>query len=300
MSNASAPSPLLTIAGLGEIAHRYDALLCDVWGVVHNGKESFPEAAAALTAFRRQGGAVVLITNAPRPNAPIHKQLGKLGVGPEAYDSIVTSGDVTSAMIAERIDQPVYYIGPERDLGLFEAAQEITGKAPVRASLEEAAYALCTGLVNDEIETPADYEQRLQSMKARGLPFLCANPDIIIHRGADLVYCAGALARRYEEIGGSTVYAGKPHAPIYGMALAAAERALGRDLPLSRVLAIGDGMRTDIAGAVGQGLDALFIRAGIHRDELTADDADGLKAQLHALCEREGLWPFASAQTLTF
>lgn len=300
MTENRSRSPILTIAGLGEIAHRYDALLCDVWGVIHNGKESFPEAAAALAAFRRQGGVVVLITNAPRPNAPIHKQLGKLGVGVDAYDSIVTSGDVTVAMIAERIDQPVYYIGPERDLGLFEAAEKIAGKPPIRASLDEAAYALCTGLVNDEVETPADYEQRLQAMKARGLPFVCANPDIIIHRGADLVYCAGALARRYEEIGGSTVYAGKPHAPIYGMALAAAERALGRELPLSRALAIGDGMRTDIAGAVGQGLDALFIRAGIHRDDLTADDAEGLKAQLHALFEREGLWPYASAQTLAF
>ena len=211
----------------------------------------------------------MLVSNAPRPNAldPPSRSL-RLGVSPDAFDAIVTSGDVAIGLIAERGAAPVHHIGPQRDLSLFEAAAARAGARPVLVGVEEAAYVLCTGLFDDEVETPDDYAERLSAMAARGLPFICANPDLVVHRGADLIYCAGALAQAYEALGGKTIYAGKPHAPIYDAALAAAGAALKAPLARSRVLAIGDAMRTDIAGAAGQGLDALFVTAGIHRDDL--------------------------------
>ena len=252
------------VEGLGEISDRYDAILCDIWGVLHNGVASFAPASEALAAFRRRGGAVVLISNAPRPSAPIRRQLVKLGVSPHAFDAIATSGDVTIELIQERIGDPVLHIGPARDLSLFEAAAEATGRRPRLVAFDEADYALCTGLWNDETESPGDYDPVLGAMAAREMIMVCANPDIVIHRGDVLVYCAGALARRYEEIGGPVVYAGKPHAPIYATCLAEAETLLGRPVDRARVLAIGDGVPTDVAGANAQDLDVLFIATGIH------------------------------------
>src|SRR3984957_19654086 len=247
------------ISGLSEISNRYDAILCDIWGVLHNGVASFAAASEALESFRRRGGAVVLISNAPRPSPPIHRQVLKLGVPPEAFDSVVTSGDVTIGLMERQAGDRVLHIGPERDLSLFDAAMEATGARPKLVSLEDAQYALCTGLRNDDTETPDDYEPELQAMAIRGMVMICANPDIVIHRGDTLVYCAGALARRYEELGGTVIYAGKPHAPIYERALALAEQIRGAPIERPRVLAIGDGMRTDIAGAARAGLDVLFV-----------------------------------------
>ena len=286
------------ISGLGEISDRYDAILCDIWGVLHNGVASFAPASAALASFRRRGGAVVLITNAPRPSPPIHRQVLRLGVPPEAFDAIVTSGDVTIGLMQDGSGDRVLHIGPARDLSLFAAA-EATGRRPRLVALEDAQYVLCTGLRQDEIETPADYELELRSIAARSLVMICANPDIVIHRGETLVYCAGALARRYEELGGPVVYAGKPHAPIYERALALAERARGAAIDKSRVLAIGDGMKTDIAGAARAGLDALFVTGGIHRSvhgEAPASVADPV--ELRGLYEDYGLWPIAAIPTL--
>jgi HAD superfamily hydrolase (TIGR01459 family) len=299
MPSISQPRKVLGVAGLGEIADRYDAILCDVWGVVHDGRRSFRPASEALVAFRRNGGAVVLITNAPRPSRPIREQILALGVPAEAFDAVVTSGDVTVAMIAERVGQPVHHIGPRRDLSLFEAVEARTGARPELTTSEDAAYVLCTGLFHDDVETPRDYEDRLRAIAARGLLFVCANPDLVIHRGSTtLVYCAGALARRYEELGGPTIYAGKPYSPIYQAALAAAEAALGRPLDPARTLAVGDGMRTDIAGAAAQGLDALFISAGIHRDEVHGWSGRAEAEGLEALFARENLWPYAAARSL--
>ncbi len=298
MPQKSEPRSAIPIAGLSEIADRYDAILCDVWGVLHNGREAFRPASDALTAFRRRGGVVVLITNAPRPSGPIRAQAIKLGVSPDAFDAVVTSGDVTVSLIAERDGQPVHHVGPQRDFSLFEAAAELTGVKPVLAPLEEAKYVLCTGLFHDDVETPKDYEERLRGMAARGLPFLCANPDLIIHRGADLVYCAGALAKRYEELGGVAIYAGKPHPPIYRAALAAAEAARGHPLEASRVLAIGDAMRTDVSGAARQRLDALFITAGIHTDEVHGGGPRAEADRLRELFQRDQLWPIATARSL--
>ena len=262
------------IDGLADISDRYDAVLCDIWGVVHNGVAAFPSASDALAAYRRRGGTVILITNAPRPSAPVRRQLLKLGVAPDAFDEVATSGDVTIGLIAERIDEPVLHIGPERDLSLFEAAGEAAGRPPRRVGLEEAQYALCTGLRDDVTETLDDYEAELRAMAGRALPMVCANPDIVIHRGETLIYCAGALAARFEALGGEVVYAGKPHLPIYRRALALAEAARGRPVDKRRVLAIGDGMKTDIAGAARAGLDALLVTRGIHRIALHGDAFD--------------------------
>jgi HAD superfamily hydrolase (TIGR01459 family) len=286
------------IDGFSAIADRYDAVLCDVWGVVHNGREAFPPASEALAAFRRRGGAVVLISNAPRPNAWIRSQVLRLGVSPDAFDAIVTSGDVAIGLIAERGAAPVHHIGPQRDLALLEAAAE-AGARPVLVGVEEASYVLCTGLFDDRTETPDDYAERLSAMAARGLTLICANPDLVVHRGADLIYCAGALAQAYEALGGEAIYAGKPHAPIYHAALAAAGAALNAPLKRARVLAIGDAMRTDIAGAVAQGLDALFVAAGIHRDALSGSGAAATNDELQSLFRREGLRPVAAIRELT-
>ena len=268
MAERNRPSKVSAIAGLGEIADRYDAILCDIWGVLHNGRAAFAAASEALVAYRRRGGAVVLISNAPRPNPPIREQVLRFGTSPLAFDAVITSGDVSIALIAERIGEPVLHIGPARDLSLIDAAAKAAGRQPRLVGLEDAAYILCTGLYDDSVETPADYEDRLRAMAGRGLVMICANPDLVVHRGGDLLYCAGALASRFEELGGAVVYAGKPHAPIYAGALALAARARGVPLTKSRVLAIGDGMRTDIAGASAAGIDALFVTQGIHRDGL--------------------------------
>ncbi len=284
------------VEGLGEISDRYDAILCDIWGVLHNGVASFSPASDALTAFRRRGGAVVLISNAPRPSAPIRSQLERLGVSPHAFDAIATSGDVTIDLIAERIGDPVLHIGPERDLSLFNAAAEAAGRRPKLVSLQDASYALCTGLRHDVTETPRDYEAELGDMAARAMTMICANPDIVIHRGDVLIYCAGALARRYEDLGGPVVYAGKPYPPIYRRALALAEEAFGAPLDRRRVLAIGDGMITDIAGAAVAGLDALLVTHGIHRAALHGENlaSPASASELRRLYAEHSLWPVAA------
>jgi HAD superfamily hydrolase (TIGR01459 family) len=262
------------IAGLSAIASRYDVVLSDIWGVVHNGRESFAAATKALAAFRRAGGAVILITNAPRPNAPIRAQLDDLKVPRDAYDSIVTSGDVTIGLIAARGAAPVHHIGPPRDLSLFEAAAAASSQArPRLVALDGAEYVLCTGLFDDEREVPGDYDATLQAMLARRLPLVCANPDLVVQRGDKLIYCAGAIAQRYEEMGGPAVYAGKPHAPIYAQALDLAGALRRAPVDKARVLAIGDAMHTDVAGAVRQGIDILFVSAGIHREDIHGSGA---------------------------
>jgi len=288
------------VTSLSEISDHYDAILCDIWGVLHNGVESFAAASKALASFRSRGGAVVLITNAPRPSAPIRRQLLKLGVMPEAFDAIATSGDVTIELIVERIVDPILHIGPPRDLSLFEAAAEAAGRQPSLVALEDARYALCTGLRDDQIETPDSYETELHALAARAMTLICANPDIVIHRGETLVYCAGALARRYEQLGGSVIYAGKPYPPIYTRALALAEQARGAPVDRRRVLTVGDGMKTDIAGAARAGLDALLVTHGIHRGALHGDmlDRPADPDELRRLCAKYSLWPVAAIGAL--
>ncbi|HUZ13302.1 MAG TPA: TIGR01459 family HAD-type hydrolase [Caulobacteraceae bacterium] len=271
-----------SIQGLGELAADYDALLCDVWGVVHDGRESFPVAGAALAQWRGRVGPVILISNSPRPSPQVRGQLDALGVPRAAYDALVTSGDATRALLAARAPGPAWAIGPERDAPLYE------GLGLGFAGLEEAAFIACTGPVDDERETPQDYRERFVRAARRGLVMICANPDRVVQRGDRLVYCGGALADLYASLGGAVEMAGKPHAPIYDVCLAAVAERLGRPPERARVLAIGDGVATDLAGAAAQGLDALFIGAGIHAQETLTPAGDLDPAAAAAFLAGEG------------
>jgi len=252
-------------SGLSEIAPHYDVVLCDIWGVIHNGVESFPAAREALARFKAEHGPVILISNAPRPNAPIVTQLAGFEVTEDSFTEVVTSGDGTRTLLEERAPGPAWQLGPERDWPLYEGL-------PLQfTSLEEAKFIACTGPFDDENETPEDYRDRFRDAVSRGLEMVCANPDIVVQRGEKLVYCGGALAQLYEALDGRVVMAGKPHPPIYELALARASEQLGRPVDRSRVLCIGDGLGTDIRGANAQGLDALFIASGIHAEEAVRD-----------------------------
>lgn len=254
------------------LARQYDVLLCDVWGVIHNSVVSFPTACDALLRFRAKGGTVILITNAPRPGAVVARYLDGLAVTREAYDGIVSSGDVTRRVVADRRGERVFHLGPERDLGIF-AELDLQF-----ASSTAADYVVCTGLFNDDIETPDDYRELLTALRARELFMVCANPDLVVERGSRLVYCAGALADLYHSLGGDVLYAGKPHSPIYDEALAKAAAVRGRPLVRDRVLTVGDSIRTDLKGAVRVGLDCLFVTNGIHAEELAAYEASDAAA----------------------
>jgi len=265
------------------LAPDYDALLCDVWGVVHNGIAAFPHACDALMRARARGAIVILITNAPRQSEVVARQLEKLHVPVETYDGIVSSGDVTRAVIEARPGQSVCHIGPERDRSIF------TGVDMRLAPLERADYVVCSGLDNDDVETPKDYRAQLETMLARKLFMVCANPDVVVERGDRLVYCAGAIADLYATMGGEVLYAGKPYRPIYDLALAKAQAAAGRKVAANRVLAIGDSVRTDLKGARTIGVDFLFVTSGIHAEELggrARPDSKALNATFAAAGER--------------
>ncbi|WP_029006559.1 TIGR01459 family HAD-type hydrolase [Azorhizobium doebereinerae] len=266
MADVAPPRDALSLLpGLSAIAGDYDLILCDVWGVIHNGLAAFPAACDALERARAGGATVLLVSNAPRPNAFVRTMLDGMGVQRAAYDGIVTSGDVTRAVLSAQPGVRIFHLGPQRDLGTYE------GLDLVSTDLPEASLVVCTGLLNDDVETPEDYREMLTGMRARDLGFICANPDIVVERGDKLIYCAGALAQLYDELGGASVYCGKPHPPIYAEALARLE-TLGRPVPApSRVLAIGDALRTDIIGAAGAGFDSLFISSGIHAVELKSE-----------------------------
>jgi len=253
------------LAGLRDIAPNYDAILSDVWGVVHNGVTAHPAAVEALVAYRKQGGHVVLITNAPRPAGPIIEMLDGMGISRDAYDALVSSGGATRAVLAAEFSgKTVHYVGPpvEND-ALFEGLNITLGTA------EQASAIVVTDLDDDD-ETPDMYEDRISFWLSRNLPMLCANPDRVVEDGHRIIYCGGALADLYEAHGGMVRMIGKPYRPIYTEALHQAELATGRPLDRSRILAIGDSVRTDAIGAAGAGLDLLFITGSIHAAELDA------------------------------
>jgi len=247
------------IAGLSTLAEAYDGIICDVWGVLHNGISPYPAAAEALARFRALGKAVVLLTNAPRPAKAVEELLDRqYAIGPESYDEIVTSGSVARKVFENEPRRRLFHLGPSHNLALFEGLDvEVVGE-------EDAEYVALTGLFDDEAETPESYRPMFSRFVERGLKMYCANPDVVVERGDRLVYCAGALAQLYIELGGDTTIIGKPYKPIYDAALAAIERAEGRPIDKRRVLAIGDGLPTDIKGAWGQGIDVLMVTAGIH------------------------------------
>lgn len=257
------------LSGFAALSARYPIVFSDVWGVVHDGVRAFPEACAALERHRAAGGVVVLITNAPRPSGPLRLTLDDYGAPRSCYDDMVSSGDVTVGLMAERGATPAHFIGPERDLALFSELAARGAPVPDNVPVSEAGYSVVSGLRWDDTETPADYEAELAAMRARDLLAISANPDIVVHRGERLLYCGGALARRYEEMGGRVIQAGKPYPPIYAMAQAAARAAQrARGLPEGgATLCIGDALATDVAGAAAQGYDCLYVADGIHRDE---------------------------------
>ena len=252
---------------LRDLVDGVDVVLSDIWGVVHNGLEAFPEACEALHTYRSRGGAVILITNAPRPADSVQRQLRKLGVGDATYDAIVSSGDLTRHYVADHPGRKMFWLGPERDSSIFR------GLNAILASLEQADYLVCTGLLDDETETAEDYRPMMLKARERNLPFICANPDIVVERGDRLIYCAGAIAELYRELGGEVIFYGKPHRPIYERAMElAAEQRQGNSVRPERVLAIGDSVRTDLAGAHGFGIDCLFVTRGIHSEEFEGVD----------------------------
>lgn len=257
---AAVPIPVAICDHFRALAPRYDVVLCDVWGVVHDGVAAYAPAGDALARYRAGGGTVILITNAPRPSPWVVRQLDRLGVPREAYDEVMTSGDLTRDVVAAR-GGDVFHIGPARDITIFE------GIDMRFVSAEAAAYVVCSGLFDDTKETPEDYRGLLADLRRRGLLMVCANPDLVVARGDALVYCAGAIAERYAAMGGEVLYAGKPHPPIYRSALAKAEQARGAPAPAGRTLAIGDSLRTDMAGALALGIDGLFVSGGIHAAE---------------------------------
>jgi HAD superfamily hydrolase (TIGR01459 family) len=281
------------IESFSTLAGDYDVVLSDVWGVIHNGVAAFPEACDALARFRAKGGRVALITNAPRPGAVVVRLLDRLAVRHDAYDAIVSSGDVTRTVMAARPGKAVCHIGPERDLPIFD------GLGLRFVPYEKADYVVCTGLANDEVETPEHYRKLLTKIRERGLFMLCGNPDLVVERGDKLVYCAGALADLYGTLGGEVFYAGKPHRPIYDLALERVAGLRGASAPPPRVLAIGDSVRTDLKGAVNFGVDCLFVTAGIHAEEL-GDRHDPNLAALDKIFADAGVAPKAVTQRLVW
>lgn len=276
-------------SGLSELARSYDAVLCDVWGVIHNGRDAFPEACAALIRFRREQGPVVLISNAPRPSRVLYGQLAGVGVPSDAWSAFVTSGDATRALLEERAPGPVWKLGPERDDPLYEGlGLEFADR------IEDAAFICATGPFDEETESAEDYRSRLEIARARDLELICANPDRMVQKGDRLVLCAGAIADLYQGMGGRVLMAGKPHAPIYRRAMRELEAQLGRAPDPARVLCIGDGVGTDVLGAHRQGLDCLFLWGGVHAADLTrGEEAASAEHAAAFLAEHEVLAKYA-------
>ncbi|HLC09416.1 MAG TPA: TIGR01459 family HAD-type hydrolase [Methyloceanibacter sp.] len=266
MTAAQPEIPVL--ASIAEIGASYKVWLVDIWGVMHDGLRAHRSAVEATKAFRERGGIVVLLSNSPRPSPDVKAQLLSLGVPADAYDATVTSGDLTRYELEKRMGARVFHLGPERDRPIF-AGLKLSLTEP-----DQAQIIVCTGLFDDESETPEDYDRLLKDLAERGLPMICANPDRMVERGKQLIYCAGALAERYAADGGSVIYAGKPYAPIYALAFEAANRLAGREIAPDEVLAIGDGIMTDMEGATGVGLDAVFIASGLHLDKSREDGLD--------------------------
>ena len=254
-----APIPTIPLLhSVSEISHNYDAWLVDLWGVLHNGETAMETAVAACARFREEGGIVILLSNAPRPADAVRRQIEGYGVPSDNDDGIITSGDVTRAMIAANEGRSFFHLGPERDRPLFEGLD-----APL-VKPELADIVILTGLYDDASETASDYDNLLAGLLERELPMICANPDIKVERGSKVIYAAGAIAARYEKMGGRVAYAGKPYRPIYDLAMAKINELAGRNIAPEQILAIGDGIDTDIKGAVEAGIEARFIPSGVH------------------------------------
>ncbi|MBA4130824.1 MAG: TIGR01459 family HAD-type hydrolase [Hyphomicrobium sp.] len=279
------------LSSIAPLAVGRTAWLVDIWGVMHNGVTPFLPAADACARFRRSGGTVLLLSNAPRPAASVVEQLDRIGVPRESYDTILTSGDASREMIqrAAEAGRAIGHIGPERDRGLFEGAAD-----PV--PMAKAQTVVCSGLYDDERETPETYIEILALLKKRGVDMICANPDLTVERGGRIIYCAGALAKAYEDMGGAVAYAGKPYLPVYDLAFERLEALRGTAIPRGEVLAIGDGVGTDIAGAAAAGIDSVYVASGVHAGPGGRIDASTV-AEIFA--DTEG-WPIAAMNGLAW
>jgi len=272
------------IQSLAEVSSRYDALFVDLWGCLHNGVDAYPDAVKAMQTYRKGGGTVVLLTNSPKPRKGVAAQLGRFGVPDDAYDAIATSGDsARAAMFRGVVGENVYFMGePERDAGFFEPMEVIDDPVQItRVPLDQATGIVCCGPF-DPMADPSVNRSDFLYAKQKGMKLLCANPDIVVDRGDTREWCAGALAQLYTEMGGTSLYFGKPHPPIYDLARRRLA-ALGKDVGEAGILAIGDGIGTDIAGAMGENLDSLFITGGLAASETThrgAPDSAKLEAYL--------------------
>lgn len=273
---------LKKLDNLTDLDDKYDVILSDVWGVLHNGVSAYKEAAAALAGMREAGKTVILITNSPRRKQGVVAQLETLGITSDSYDEVVTSGELTRRLI-EKAPKNVFFLGPDRDLQLLD------GLDVERVDKDAAEAIVCTGFFDDEVEKPEDYKDILTEFAAKNLPFICANPDLIVERGERMIPCAGAIAAYYKKLGGEVFVAGKPHSPMYQTALEVAQSLRG-DVDPSRVIAIGDGMPTDVRGAVDYGLDLIFVAHGIHIKQY----ADGVGIddfRLAGFLAKEGVRP---------
>lgn len=268
------------ITALAEISPRYRAVFCDLWGCLHNGRAPFPAAVAALRAFKAQGGTVLLLTNAPRPKPSVINQLSRLGVPADCYDEVVSSGDAAQyALITGAVGRRVFHIGPPKDIPFFtdfadDLQETLSNQDPIiRVPLEDAAGIVCTGLFDDQTEVPEDYRASLLYAKTRGMKLLCANPDLVVDLGDKRLYCAGAVAQLYEQMGGESLYFGKPYPPIYDLARRRLS-ALQPDINDNAILCIGDGIGTDVQGGQSEDFDTVFITGGLSADQFGADSAN--------------------------
>lgn len=287
------------VTALADISQPYDAVFCDLWGCLHDGVEPFPAAVTALRQFRAGGGRVILLTNAPRPSRYVIEALDRMGVARDAWDAVISSGDATQdALFSGAVGRRIWHLGPDKDDGIFtEVPPQWADAAPIeRVALDDADAILCTGPFDELTEKPDDYRARFLLAKTRGLPMLCANPDIVVDMGEKRIWCAGALAELYEQMGGKALYFGKPHPPIYDMAMRKLS-ALG-GAGEGRVLAIGDGIGTDVAGAAGEGMDVLFITAGLSAAEFGPDPDQPDPALLDAWLARQKQAPTYAAARL--
>ncbi|MEM6638005.1 MAG: TIGR01459 family HAD-type hydrolase [Pseudomonadota bacterium] len=281
-----------TVARFSEISSLYRAAFVDLWGCLHNGVRALPPAVAALQQFRSKGGIVILVTNSPRPRAGVERQLERFGVPRDCWDAIATSGDsARAAMFIGAVGERVWHIGEKHDGGFFEPLKIIRdAKDITRVPLAEAEGIVCTGPF-DPLADPSVNRADFLFAKNKGLKLLCANPDIVVDRGHVREWCAGALAELYSEMGGESLYFGKPHPPIYDLSrlrLDAIEPGIGSD----EIIAIGDGIHTDVKGALGEGLHSLFITGGLAAEETgTADGKDPDAKALRTFLARQKIAP---------
>jgi HAD superfamily hydrolase (TIGR01459 family) len=282
------------IDNFAQISDQYEAALVDLWGCLHNGVKPFAAAVAALEAFRDNGGTVLLLTNSPRPSSSVYLQLDEIGVARDLYQACASSGDAARAALASgAYGKKVYALGPDRDAVFYEGFDHedfYQGIDIERVPLDQAEGVVCTGLFDDTVDTPEDYRALFLNAKNRGLKMLCANPDIMVDRGDKRIYCAGALAQAYSEMGGEAHYFGKPHPPIYDLAYRRLVQATGRESAPKKIIGIGDGINTDIRGAIGEDIDSLFVTGGLAASE-TATDGQPDPDKLTAFLEKAQLTP---------